>query len=114
MYFNTKYERSGTLFQGRFKSKVIEDDIYLKYLYSYIHLNPLKMLKNDWKEEGLKIKNAEIYLRGYKYSSLNDLVWRENRKEVRILSTNDRVMEISEEVNSLGKLFALIHRPGSG
>lgn len=42
MYFNTKYQRSGTLFQGKFKSKQTGEDRYLKYLLSYIHLNPSK------------------------------------------------------------------------
>lgn len=40
MYFNKKYQRVGSLFQDEFKSKVILDDIYLKYLSAYIHNNP--------------------------------------------------------------------------
>ncbi len=40
MYFNTRYERNGTLFQGKFKSSHVAEDRYLKYLISYIHLNP--------------------------------------------------------------------------
>jgi len=40
MYFNIKNERSGALFQGRYKSVHAGDDRYLKYLFSYIHLNP--------------------------------------------------------------------------
>jgi len=108
MYFNTKYNRSGTLFEGRFKSKIVEDDLYLKYLYSYIHLNPLKMLNNNWKEEGIKIKNAEEYLKGYDYSSFNDLVWRKNRKEGKILSGNERVKVIGDQVNNFENLFSFL------
>ena len=40
MYFNVKNKRSGALFQGRYKSVHAGDDRYLKYLFSYIHLNP--------------------------------------------------------------------------
>jgi putative transposase len=40
MYFNIKNKRTGVLFQGRFKSKHAAEDRYLKYLLSYIHLNP--------------------------------------------------------------------------
>ena len=40
-YFNTKYERVGPLFQGRFKAKLIETDEYLLQLSKYIHRNPL-------------------------------------------------------------------------
>lgn len=41
-YFNKKYERVGHLFQDRFKSKLIEDDIYLITTITYIHNNPVK------------------------------------------------------------------------
>ncbi|MHA1510054.1 MAG: transposase [Promethearchaeota archaeon] len=46
-YFNIKRKRSGHLFQGRFKSILIEADEYLTHLSRYIHLNPLraKMVK---------------------------------------------------------------------
>ena len=33
MYFNAKYERTGGLFEGRFKSRHVESDEYLKYLF---------------------------------------------------------------------------------
>ncbi|MEI6528476.1 MAG: transposase, partial [bacterium] len=39
MYFNKKNERSGSLFQGTFKAEHLAGDNYLKYLFSYIHLN---------------------------------------------------------------------------
>lgn len=39
-YFNTKYERVGALFQGKFKAKLIESDEYLLQLSKYIHKNP--------------------------------------------------------------------------
>lgn len=41
MYFNEKYERVGSLFQGRFKAKEIETDDYLLHLSRYIHRNPI-------------------------------------------------------------------------
>lgn len=40
--FNRRYGRSGTLFEGRFKVKPIESDVYLRHLCRYIHLNPVK------------------------------------------------------------------------
>lgn len=39
-YFNTKYDRIGSLFQGPFKAKLIESDEYLLQLSKYIHKNP--------------------------------------------------------------------------
>ncbi len=42
MYFNKRYERAGHLFQGRFKSILVEKDTYLLELSRYLHLNPVK------------------------------------------------------------------------
>ncbi|NOQ21116.1 MAG: hypothetical protein GQ565_00505 [Candidatus Aegiribacteria sp.] len=41
-YFNKKYDRVGHLFQNRYKSILVQADIYLLKLVRYIHLNPLK------------------------------------------------------------------------
>lgn len=42
MYYNVKHRRSGHLFQGRFKSVVVEDESYFLGLSGYIHLNPIR------------------------------------------------------------------------
>lgn len=45
--FNARHSRSGHLFQGRFKSMLVQNDAYLLQLSYYIHRNPLraKMVK---------------------------------------------------------------------
>lgn len=52
-YFNTKHNRKGPLWETRFKSVPIKDDVYLLHLTRYIHLNPvsLSLVENpsDWK-----------------------------------------------------------------
>ncbi|HEV8666792.1 MAG TPA: transposase [Candidatus Paceibacterota bacterium] len=75
MYFNTKNNRSGSLFQGPFKSEHADEDVYLKYLFSYIHLNPAKLKDKKWKEN-IKIhaKNLRMYVEKYPYSSLGAYV----------------------------------------
>jgi hypothetical protein len=40
--FNNRHCRSGHLFQGRFKSIIVENDAYLLRLSLYIHRNPLR------------------------------------------------------------------------
>lgn len=86
MYFNKKYDRTGALFEGRFKAQHVDEDEYLKYLFSYIHLNPIKLIDARWKENGIKDREgAKKYLKSYKYSSYLDYLG-ENREETKILS----------------------------
>ena len=40
--FNRRHKRRGQLFQNRYKSIVCQEDIYLKELVRYIHLNPVR------------------------------------------------------------------------
>jgi REP element-mobilizing transposase RayT len=40
--FNRRHRRYGHLFQNRFKSILCQEDVYLKQLVGYIHLNPLR------------------------------------------------------------------------
>jgi len=42
VYFNTKHKRCGHLFQGRYKSILIQAEGYAKELSKYIHLNPVR------------------------------------------------------------------------
>ena len=73
MYFNKKYERTGSLFEGKFKSAHADSDEYLKYLFSHIHLNPVKLIQSDWKEVGIiNTTEAFEYLETYPYSSFFD------------------------------------------
>ncbi|HLB41935.1 MAG TPA: transposase [Gammaproteobacteria bacterium] len=41
-WVNKRQKRIGHLFQGRFKTKVVDSDEYLLQLIQYIHLNPVK------------------------------------------------------------------------
>jgi len=41
-YFNSKYSRTGHLFETRFKSRLVQKDRYFLALLRYIHLNPVK------------------------------------------------------------------------
>ena len=75
MYYNKKYKRTGSLFEGKFKSQHAGIDQHLKYLFSYIHLNPIKLIQKDWKEKGIRNKKEAInYLNKYTYSSYLDFI----------------------------------------
>lgn len=73
MYYNEKYDRTGSLFEGKFKSEHANEDRYLKYLFSYIHLNPVKIIDKNWKTNGIKNKQKVLeFLKNYEYSSYKD------------------------------------------
>jgi hypothetical protein len=73
MYFNKKYDRTGTLFEGPFKATHVDNDVYLKYLFAYVHLNPVKIIDPEWKENGIKDRvAAKEYLEKYPYSSYHE------------------------------------------
>lgn len=40
-YFNFTYKRTGTLWEGRYKSCLVQEDSYLLDLYRYIEMNPV-------------------------------------------------------------------------
>jgi len=85
MYFNEKHRRSGGLFEGKFKSEHTRDDRHLKYLFSYIHLNPIKLIQSNWKDRGIKNKKEAMeYLSHYPYSSYFDYLEKE-RSQNKIL-----------------------------
>jgi len=88
MYFNTRQRRSGSLFQGKFKAEHAGEDRYLKYLISYIHLNPIKLIDSKWKENGIQNKKAaELFLEKYYHSSYRDYC-KESRIENTIVNTS--------------------------
>ena len=41
-YFNFQYKRSGTLWEGRFRSCLVQSERYLMECYRYIELNPVR------------------------------------------------------------------------
>jgi len=46
-YFNREYRRSGTLWEGRYKSCFVQDDHYLLMCYRYVELNPVRAAMVD-------------------------------------------------------------------
>ena len=72
MYFNIKYDRSGSLLAGPFRSRHVPNDRYLQRVIQYIHCNPTELYEPGWKNGKVKnIKTLEQRLSGYQYSSLH-------------------------------------------
>lgn len=68
MFFNSKEERSGSLFQGKYKSVHIFCDRQLLYIPHYIHLNPIKDKNFESKFDKVE------HLKNYKWSSYIDYI----------------------------------------
>ncbi|MEK7099879.1 MAG: transposase [Patescibacteria group bacterium] len=89
MYYNLKHQHSGTLFQGRFKSSHINTEPYFRWIFAYVHLNPLELAEPDWKEGNIRnSKAARKFLAEYRYGSYSDYCVGE-RPERAILAYND-------------------------
>lgn len=70
--YNLKYDEKGSIFQGSFRSRTVDDDNYLQQVIAYIQL------KNTYDVYGKKIQSekdfeeAYAWACGYPYSSLGD------------------------------------------
>ncbi len=96
MYFNKKYKRTGALFEGVFRAQHADNDNYLKYLFAYIHLNPVKLIDPEWKEIGISDqKKAEAFLKEYHYSSYED--YSGSEKEENLILSKESFPEYFEQ-----------------
>ena len=78
-YFNSAYRRTGTLWEGRYKSSIISTKEYLPACCRYIELNPLRA--------GMVVDPSE-----YKWSSYG----------VKVLGKKDLVVDLPRDYLSLG------------
>ncbi|QCX33396.1 transposase [Caloramator sp. E03] len=62
MYFNKRYERSGHLFQDRFKSLIVKDDRYLFALTAYVHFNATDLKGYDKNPQDYRFSSLGIFL----------------------------------------------------
>lgn len=76
-YYNRKYSHTGTLWEGRFKASLVDDEQYLLSCYRYIELNPVRanMVKDpgqyNWSSykvnalgvKSILLKPHDVYLR---------------------------------------------------
>jgi len=79
MYFNQKYERTGSLFQGPYKAILVEKDAHFIHLPYYIHSNPLDLKFPEWKNKEIRnYKEAMKFLENYRWSSFLDYIGKKN------------------------------------
>ncbi len=73
MYFNTVHGHSGILAQGAFKSKHIDTEAYFRYIFSYVHINPVSLVAPNWEADGIAdLSVVRDFFQTYQYSSFYD------------------------------------------
>jgi REP element-mobilizing transposase RayT len=75
--FNRRNRRSGHVFQGRYKSLLVEADEYLLPLSRYIHLNPVRMKRF----ENAEFRKKAVHLKKYPWSSFAGYCYLRKRKQ---------------------------------
>jgi len=75
-YYNRRHKRVGHLFQGRYKSILVDRDNYLSVLSRYIHLNPVRTKGMEWRS----VKERIRFLREYHWSSLGGYIDKRKKK----------------------------------
>ncbi len=91
-WFNWQHNRSGHLFQGRFKSEPVEDDSYFLTVLRYIHQNPIAAGIIDDLEK-------------YRWSSYKEYI-----KESRIVNTNFALQLFSPDKAKATAAFRTFHK----
>ena len=92
MYFNRKYQRVGSLFQGRYKAVKVTSEQQLVYLSHYIHRNPHP---SGTDPEGWV---------GYHYSSLPNYLGKIKQDWV----VPDRILDLFSRIDRSGSYFSFV------
>ncbi|MDO8469701.1 MAG: transposase [bacterium] len=106
MYFNTKNKRSGVLFQGVFKAVHTDKNRHLKYLFAYIHLNPLKLIDPEWRDSGVANRPAALdFIEQYQYSSYPEYAGK-RRRAAAVLERDSFPKYFPNEVDFVSDIFS--------
>ena len=109
-YFNERYERSGALWQGKYRKVHIRRDAHFLYIPYYIHLNPLDYSHPQWRKGGVRdIGKAVKALEQYRWSSYLDYIGVSNFKS---LITTSLLKEVLGSQKQQEKTIAnILHDP---
>lgn len=79
-YFNYTYNRTGTLWEGRYKSTLVDSENYLLTLYRYIELNPVRA--------GMVEHAGEYSWSSYQHNAVG--------KELKLLAPHDEYLRLGK------------------
>mgnify|MGYP001597938512 CR=1 FL=1 len=102
-YFNKKHQRTGVLFQGKFKAVLLESNSHLMHMPFYIHCNPLDLVMPEWREGKLpNTKDALHFLENYRWSSFPDYIGKKNFPSV---TSREFLLEMADGEQNYKKNF---------
>lgn len=122
IYFNKKYGRTGHLFQDRFTSVMIKNDMQLMYVSRYIHLNPVRANIVN-KARDYKWSSYSAYEAGLDKNNIVDCTFllgyfgvnvRESRFLYKKYINNNVSEEMEEEIATTEEEGVLINRKRVG
>ena len=107
-YYNTKYEKSGHVFQGPYRAIHISDDPQLKYLSAYIHRNPRELVGWLNKEDKYQWSSYQDYIGENRWDDLllPDIVLGQfkNKKQYHEFVKTSTAKLLGEELEHLADL----------
>lgn len=78
-YFNKKHKRTGTLFERKYKSVLVNSHAHFIHLPYYIHLNVLDLVAPEWRQKRIEnLDSAKNFLNHYRWSSHLDYTGEKN------------------------------------
>jgi hypothetical protein len=75
-YYNWKHDLKGHLYQGRYKSFLVDADNYLQEVSRYIHFNPIRVKLRSQ----MTLDEKRRYLRDYPWSSYGGYISQDRRR----------------------------------
>ena len=101
VYYNVKYKHSGTIFQGKYKSKPVADDLYYETVLNYVHLNPYGLEEPVLEKSAYAeyFKQAFECSKRYEYSSFKDYLG-EHREQGAILQVGPDRSDLTGVISS--------------
>ena len=88
-HFNRKYRRSGTLWEGRFKSSLVQTETYFLQCQRYIELNPVRA--------GMVTGPADYVWSSYQFHALG--------KDIKISTPHDEYLRLSDSQPSRQRVY---------
>jgi REP element-mobilizing transposase RayT len=124
--YNRKYERSGYLFQGRYKSEAIPNDPYLWTVVRYIHNNPVKIGEpvsywtsfDEYTGDVADLVDVDFVLetlsanRTYAQKEFRSMIEKGTQPGIKVLGERDRRRVKDAEATAMIKQIGKVNSPG--